>query len=390
MSDKTISNISKTSKLAVAIGAAAIVASFVLFNKSAWGIVLSNFVYFTALSQGTLIIVIAIRIASGHWSSPFFRLGQAVNLSFAPIAGVLLLSVLFLGHNSIHFWAAHPSENIWYQPIFFIVRNILYFAVFYSIAYRIFKTSKLKGSNVNAGIHHKITINGVFLITTFFLGMTVFSWDMSMTLNHGYMDSIYPFRFMAVSLYGGLALIIILMSTARKFLGAGQSYPKEIFQNAATLLFTFSIIWFYTWWAQFFPVWYSHMPEETGPQFYVYANFRTIYLAMMLFSWGIPWFLMLFHRTRNTVGGLTVVAISALTGHWIQRYLETVPAMQKYAHVKAIHILNPLNILFALGLLAALVLVLFRFLDRNPEIIPLGPNHPEREKDLLITKPRGW
>lgn len=390
MDNNKIVKISVLLKIGLTAGILALIANFILYKESAWGSVLSNFIYFVALTQGTIIIAIAIRAASGHWSARFFRLGQSVCLAFFPFAAILMLAVLFLGHNSIHFWAAHPEESAWFNPAGFVIRNLALFGLFYLIAYRIFKTSLLQDTEVKPAAYHKITVNSFLLIGVFFLEMTVFSWDMSMTLNHGYMDSIYPFRFIGVALFGGLALNLLLMAIGRKYLNLAKNYPKMLFEKAGTLLFALSIVWFYTWWSQFFPVWYAHIPEKTVPQFYAYQVFRPEYLSMMIFSWFIPWFAMLFHRTRNTVGGLTVVSVVILIGHWIQRYIETVPAMQKYADVKAIFILSPLNVLFALGLICGFILVLSRMLRKYPAIVPLPEIDPEMEKDLLIAQPRGW
>ncbi len=388
-------NISKTntistlSLLALIVGLAALAVSFVLLKNNGWGILLSNFVFFTSLAQGSLIVVLIIRMASGHWGRRFFRLGQSINMAFMPFAIVLMTATL-LGHKYIHFWAKHPDEVFWYNPVFFILRNVGFFVIFYALALRLNRTSKLKAPEANKGTYHKLTMNILFLFIVFVLGMTFFSWDMSMTLTHGYMDTIYTFRFMVGAIYSGLAFNFLIMTAAGKLFGV-KIITDRIYKHVSTLFFAFSVIWFYTWWAQFFPAWYSHIPEETTTLYApTHGSFWLIYLGMMVFAWLIPWFSMLFTRIKYKKKGMTVVSASILFGVWLQRYLETVPQLKLSNMISGFHIFNPLNVLVTLGLFGGIFFVLIRIIKKYPEVIPSSEKALDDEKDILVSKPRGW
>ncbi len=381
--------ISSLSLLALVVGIVALAASFLFLGKNGWGVLLSNFLYFTSLAQGSLIAVLIVRVASGHWGRRFFRLGQSINLAFMPFALVFMAAVL-LGHSYIHFWAKNPGDSLWFNPVFFVTRNIIFFGLFYALALKLNKTSKTKGSDVTKKTYHSVTMNILFLFIVFVLGMTVFSWDMSMTLTHGYMDTIYTFRFIVGAIYSGLAFNFLIFAAVGKIFGI-KILSDKLYQHTSTFFFALSIVWFYTWWAQFFPAWYSHMPEETNT---LYAPtqgiFWYMYLGMMVFAWLIPWFSMLFTRVKYKAKGMVIVSSSILFGLWIQRYLEAVPQLKLSHMISGFLIFHPLNVLVTIGLFGGIFFVLIRIIKRYPEVIPTSEKALDDENDILISKPRGW
>jgi len=369
-------------------------ASIFLFDKPMWATFMHGFIFFTALTQGALAISMAVRLASGDWGAPFLRLGTAIAMGFMPFA-IIGLVVVFLNHGSIHWWASHANEHLWFNPIFFVARNILFFGLFYGMAYRIYKAVRLKGEAVTNDVEHGITIKGFWLVVIYVIGMTSFSWDMSMTLNHGYADTIYGFYFIVATIHGGLALMVLLSYLSEKLFGI-KSFPKSSFSNASQLQLALCVIWFYTWWSQFFPTWYAHIPEETGSLFIRASkyefNFYWIYIGMIFLSGVIPFLALLMSRTRNTRSIQASVSMIILGGLWMQRYIETAPALNKYAQetVTVTHIFHPVNLIFALGIFAALIFGLFRVIDKSPDTIPKDDKDPDSTKDVIISDPRGW
>lgn len=386
MNNSKVKSVSSLAILLFLLGISAwLVASFAIYKKPLWGSLLSNFVFFTAATQGAFVIAIGIRIASGKWAAPFLRLAAGINLAFIPFSSILLLVVL-LNHGQIHFWAAEPNHNLWYNPIFFVTRNVVFFLTFYILSYRLFKLSKLKGSQVNNDVEHKLILHGFFLILIFVVGMTLFSWDMSMTLNHGYADTVYSFYFIFSAIYGGFALTIILMTLSSKLFDV--SFPARTYEYGGQLMLGFTVIWFYLWWSQYFTVWYSHLPEETQVILYRASfNYRSIYLGMMFLAAVIPFLLLLLRRVRNTKSALTTVSIVVLLGLWFERYLQTVPPLVKAGFINYMNALNPVNLLFALALLGGLLVFFLRTAKKNPDVLPSIEKDPN---DILIEKPRGW
>lgn len=367
------------------------VTSIVLFKKPAWGTFMHNFVFFTVVAQSAFAIAVAVRLASGKWGSPSLRLGSTINLAFMPIA-IIGLIIVFANQGSIHFWAAEPDKHIWFNPLFFIVRNALYFAIFYGLSYRLNKLIRIKGSAADDSIQHRIIMNGFFLLITFVAGMTIFSWDMSMTLNHGYADTIYGLQFIVSGLHGGLALVVLLMTLSGRLFNV-ESFPQKTYSFGAQLQLALCIIWFYAWWSQFFPTWYAHIPEETHSLFFrAQGQYLVIYVAAMFLSAVIPFISLLFTRVRESKTALSGVSLIILTGLWLERYLQTNPALDKYMKetVTVVHIFNPINILFGAAVLGAFMFSLMRLLKKSPDAIPLEQSDPSFEQDRLIAKPRGW
>ncbi len=375
----------------VAIWAAS---SILLFDKPMWATFMQGFVFFTGLTQGALAIALGVRLASGRWGSPFLRLATAITMGFMPFVALGLL-IVFLNHGSIHWWASHADEHLWFNQIFFVTRSIAYFVLFYGVAYSIYKAVRLKAEAVTNDVEHGITIKSFWLLIIYVIGITSFSWDMSMLLNHGYIDTIYSFYFIVATLHGGLSLMVLLSYLFERFFEI-KSFPKRTFVNASQLQLSLCIIWFYSWWSQFFPTWYANIPEETSALFYRASkyefNFYWVYIGMLFLAAIIPFLAFLMTRTRTTKSIQATFSGVILIGLWMQRYIETAPALNKYANktVTVTHIFHPVNMIFALGIFAALVFGLFKVINKSPDTIPMDNKDPDYSEDVIIADPRGW
>ncbi len=116
-----------------AVGIAAWLVSFAAFDKPAWGIFLASFMFFTSMTQGVLGIAVILRFTSAKWSANFFRLATTTAVAFFPVA-LGMLVVLLVFRDSVFFWAAEPVHNPWFNPYFFIGRNLAVLFAFYAVA----------------------------------------------------------------------------------------------------------------------------------------------------------------------------------------------------------------------------------------------------------------
>lgn len=368
------------------------VASWAVLDKPPWAIFVALLALFTGMTQGPFVIAILVRTASAKWGARLYRITAIMALSFLPVATVMLL-IVFAAKYTIIPWSAHSQDHFWYNPGFFFGRQAVYFALFYGLTYRLFKTSRLKGPSAEGG-NHRLMILGLPTAVTFVLGATIFSWDLGMTLNHHYADTIYGAYYIMTSFFGGTAMTILLITFLNN---ANRSETEEDFftplhfQNLGTLATALTIVCFYGWWSQFFPIWYANLPEETNAIYLrIFSQWGVAYGIMMVFVSVIPFIALLFKRVRGSAMGLSRVAMVVLVGLWIQQYLYSAAPLINDGKTARLPVLSIPNIALTAGVLGAFLTVLFSLLRRYPDAYIAPLKGSEEDADYLMTQPEGW
>ena len=368
-------------------------ASWAILDKPPWGIFVSILALFTGITQASFVIAILLRTASAKWGARLYRLTAIMALSFMPFAAIMLLIILG-ARGSIIPWAAHPNDHFWYNPLFFVGRQIVYFGLFYGLTYTLFRTSHLKGPQAVRIGNHRLLLGGLFTAVTFVLGATIFSWDLGMTLNHHYGDTIYGAYYIMTSFFGGTALTVLLMTFLNRPEGPKFFTPLH-YRNLASLALALTITCFYGWWSQFFPIWYANIPEETNAIYLrIFSRWGLAYGLMMVLVSVVPFISLLFKRVRESVQGLSFVAVSILVGLWIQQYVYSAVPLIEDGHAANLPVIGPPNFLLTAGIAGGFFFVFLRMLERYPEAyqVPLVEegDRAETEADYLFTQPEGW
>ncbi len=394
-SKEMFSRASVISAVLFIVGMAGWLASWAILDKPPWGIFISLLALFTGMTQAPFVIAILLRTASAQWGARLYRLTAITALSFMPFAAIMLLIVL-VARGSIIPWAAHSTDHFWYNPLFFVGRQIIYFGLFYGLTYMLFRTSHLKGSQGARIGNHRLMIGGLFTAVTFVLGATIFSWDLGMTLNHHYGDTIYGTYYIMTSFFAGTALVILMMTFLNRPKGENFFTPLH-YRNIASLALALTIMCFYGWWSQFFPIWYANIPEETDAIYLrIFSRFGPAYGLMMVLVSVVPFISLLFKRVRETMRGLSLVAVSVLTGLWIQQYIYSAVPLIENELAADLAVLSPPNILLTLGIAGGFFFVFLRMLQRYPEAYQVLPesnengDEAEMKADYLFTQPEGW
>lgn len=359
---------------------------FITSNQLPWDIFLANFIYFLGATQGVLIIAVILRICSAKWSGVLYRLATAVSLSFFPFALAMAISIIFF-KDSIFYWAQTPHHP-WNSQIFFILRFLLPMLLFYGVVFAIYKSSNADSTLSAEDMNSRHLFLGFLLLVTFFINQTIISWDMGMTLDPHYADTIYSLLFMAGSLMSGTAGLVILMSFLKK-VSNEKMFKDDHFINIGQLLLALTMVTSYFRWSQFLTIWFSNLAEDTHA-FYLKTslNFRPVFIAMVILTVVIPFFGLIFKKVRNSEKNLSFISVSILIGFWLERYLLTAPAL---AHDNKAHLslLNPVNMIFSVGIFCGIAYLLLNYLYKNPQLLPDDDGSIDAN-DTLIVNANGW
>ena len=124
-----ISSATRRLLLAVAIVGAATFLYGVLAGDAirAWQALLVNFLFFSGLAHGGVVLSALMHATSARWGRPLKRVAEAT-VAFLPIA-FLILMVLLIGTPAWAPWVHEPVEakQAWLNIPFFVTRQILGF-----------------------------------------------------------------------------------------------------------------------------------------------------------------------------------------------------------------------------------------------------------------------
>src|SRR5215216_6287474 len=90
------------------VGIVALAAAFVVDADRAWRAYHFNWLYFTSIAQGAVLLAVVVTITRGVWSRPVRRLALSF-VAYLPIAWLLAIPIFF-GARHIFPWVADPHS----------------------------------------------------------------------------------------------------------------------------------------------------------------------------------------------------------------------------------------------------------------------------------------
>ena len=143
--------------------------------------------------------------------------------------------------------------------------------------------------------------------------------DFGMSLIPRWVDSIQP----ATSVVNGfqaavactlIASFIMYRNGYRDFIAVDQ------FWSASKIMLALSLLWFYFWFCGFIIYWYGRQPGEQGViGTIMFVSYRTPFILALVFSFLIPFLLLVWNSSRKSMIGPTVAAIFILFGHMFDK-----------------------------------------------------------------------
>jgi hypothetical protein len=315
------------------VGVVALAAGLFLEPQRTWGQVLLISNYLVGLGLGGLLLVALHYVTGARWSIPIRRVPEALS-SLLPLAAVGLLAVLVF-RPSLYSWTLadvpgepqSPLHRLWLNRPFFLVRALVYLALWMAFAAALVRNSRRQDRDPNpAPTRQNTGLSAAFLVV---FGITCWlaSSDWIMSLEPSWASTIFGVYYFAGLFLSCLAAVIVLL------VWLGHSSPLQKYVNASrlhdlgTLLFAFSSFWMYIWFCQYLLIWYVNNPEETA---YLRLRWQGPWPALMLLNlilnWASPFVVLLFRGAKRNPLILGTVALVVLVGRWIDLLLMILPS----------------------------------------------------------------
>jgi hypothetical protein len=360
------------------IGLAALGAGALVDREQFFRSYLVAFMFWGGIAFGSFGLVALNHIAGGRWGIVIRRICEA-GIRTLPLLVVLFLPILF-GMHDLYEWSvpehiAHDEilqfKAAWYlNPTFFVVRAIIYFAIWIAFGRLMLRFSLEQDATGNPNTVRSLQMVGRGAIVLYALTMTFASVDWMMSIEPHWSSTIYGLLVVMGQVLSAFAFAITILTLLVEHEPVAQVATHERFHDLGKMLLAFVMIYAYFAFSQYLIIWSGNLPEEI-----VYYLERThgiwgaVIIGIFLLHFAAPFLFLLSRDLKRNPGRLMLVALLVIVMRMVDLLWMVVPAFQGHTWVW----------LCAIGLIAfgGLWLGLFAWQLSKRSLVPI--NDPQFE-----------
>jgi Ni/Fe-hydrogenase subunit HybB-like protein len=314
-----------------------------------WGIYISNFVFFVAISLVGSLITAVLRLANVQWSTPLTRIAEIIATAAIVFASIII--VVDMGRPErflnliIH--GRLQSPIIWDVVVigtyFFLSLFLLYLPLLPDLKILIinkdrspkwlnrfyrFMGSFWKGTKEQFKISDKaITILCVTIIPVAFAIHTVTSWLFATTYRPGWDSTNFGAYFISGAFLVGAGGVVVAMYVFRKAYRLEKYITDFHFEKMGRVVVMLALLYLYFNINEYLiPAFKMKKPEESHLTNLFAGEFAPVFWFAILVGMIIPIIIMLFRRGRKPLP-MFVAGVMVVVGAWFKRYLIVTPTL---------------------------------------------------------------
>lgn len=302
-------------------------------TEASWGVLVTLFLMVLYIAQGGVVLSALVHLshAGAKWRADIAPYAHRT-LALYPLAFVLLLILLAMRERTFPYYREVLSGrlhlNVWHDYRFLATREVLLFLAVVASHY-VFVWADHRARRDGATAKTRLALCAGLVPFIYFIYGTMVSWDFEMTLTPGWFSSIYASYFF-VSNFQMFLGFFALWLYLKRLGGDGEVIADRSFNYLAQMLLGLTLLWTYTFFAQFVTIWYGALPEETYRLYammFADSDIRKGPGALApLFWWFVslkafvPFGLLIFGVVRHTPALTALVGALILIGTFLERY----------------------------------------------------------------------
>jgi len=294
---------------------------------------LGAFVFWCGLTLGCFIVAMIHYLAGGHWGNCTRRIFEAGFMTL-PFMAVFFVPIFF-GLSYLYPWALPPSvttEKLWRQKIeyenftAFLIRAILFFAVWIFIATRLRKWSLQSdhAGDVTAEIKLRTLSGPAIVIVPLTVTFALVDWIMSTEL--AWFSTIFPLIVLAGQILIAFAFAILWLVWLQPHPPFCAELTDKHFHDLGNLLLAFVMFWTYVAFSQFLIIYSGNQPHETGWYLRRLAgSWKWLVVSIAAFHFFFPFIFLLFRAVKKNPRRLAFVAAGIFLMHAVENFWVIAP-----------------------------------------------------------------
>lgn len=294
-----------------------------MFSFSNWSVLTVNFLVVLYLALGGVTLSAVLYLAGARWRYQIRFLASSLFALF-PLAFVLLVVLLANGDTTFP-WLKETGEHAhhipaWHNYTFLVSREVLGMLLVMAIHWVFIKRQAVsERSAADAARFHLIACWVPYI---YVLYGTMVAWDFEMTLLPTWESAIYGMQHFVSNFGMFLSFLVIWIYALNSSGKLVRPVEPFVYNYLAQLLFGFTLLWVYTFFAQYLTIWYGNLPPErnrvVGMQD---GDYTFIWWAMFTLKLVIPFSTLAFPYTRHNIKATAAVATCIIIGTLFERYV---------------------------------------------------------------------
>ncbi len=340
----------------IGIGLAAFIFLLASEPRRAWGAYAINTLYWLGITFGAIVLACAVRLANGRWAGPIVRIAESLS-AFIPYGIGLMLILLVAGSRTYLPWVTHvlPRQAAYLNLPFLYIRTLAALGLLWWLSRDLVRTSLRTDAYLLKGHvapelkpayeklcegwrgdqqevdwqRRRLSKRAPQIVLLYAVTFTLLAWDWVMSLTPEWTSTLFGWWFFMGAFLSGIAMTAFLATQLRSKYRLEAYITPDHFWDVGKLVFGFSIFWVYQFWAQYLPIWYANLPEET---WWVFLRFeepwRGLGFTIFGFVFLLPFIGLMNWYTKKSPFWLALFCLIVLTGMWMERHILVMPSLE--------------------------------------------------------------
>jgi molybdopterin-containing oxidoreductase family membrane subunit len=320
-----------------------------------WAVYIVTFVFWIGIGHAGTLISAILFLFRAKWRNAINRGAEAMTV-FAVLTAALF-PLIHIGRlwkfyflipypNQRGLWVNFKSPLLWdvfavntYMTIsivFFFVGLIPDFAIARdrTTGVRKFIYTILalgwQGKSAQWKAHNRTVLHLSGLATPLVLSVhSVVSWDFAMSIVPGWHATIFAPYFVAGAVFGGFAMVMVVMIPVRRIYGLEEYITDYHFENMSRFILLTANICGYAYAMEYFIAWYSMVEfEQTSFYLRAFGPYWFSTWCMIIFNVVFPQ-LLWFKKLRTNIPFLFVLCFFINLGMWFERYVIIITSLSR-------------------------------------------------------------
>ncbi len=325
------------------IGAVVSVVGAFLVPGSFYSAYLIGFMFWLGLSLGCMAILMLYHLVGGAWGTVIRRILESGMMTL-PLMFVLFIPIL-LNLPKLYFWArpgltdpkiveiAHSYLN----PTGVLVRFILYFAIWFGMAYFLNRWSTEQDAIEGQSTLRFRALSSIGLVIySLTISFAVIDWVMS--LQARWISTIYGLLFIAGEALSAFCFVVVIESILGKRKPMSEYITDTEVHDHGKFMLAFVMVWAYFNFSQWLIIWAGNLPEEI-PWYVRRMNggWEYVGLFLVLFHFAVPFALLLSRQLKRKARTLVWLASWLILMRIVDIWWHIEPASHPAVHLSWVH-----------------------------------------------------
>jgi Ni/Fe-hydrogenase subunit HybB-like protein len=314
-----------------------------------WGIYISNFVFFVAISLVGSLITAIFRLANVKWRTPLTRISEIIAVSAIIFASLIIIVDMGRPERLIYLFSHGRLQSpiMWdvivISTYFFMSLLLLYITLLPDIRMMIVAKDKLgkpfsklyrrlgkfwQGTMAQEKIRNKsITILCIAIIPVAFCIHTVTSWLFATTYRPGWDSTNFGAYFVSGAFLVGAGAVVVAMYIFRRVYKLEHYITEMHFDKMGKILVMLALLYLYFNVNEYLvPAFKMRKPEEVHLTDLFTGEFAPLFWFAILVGMVIPILIVVSPKGRKP-NAMFVAGVMVVVGAWFKRYLIVTPTL---------------------------------------------------------------